>query len=126
VQQDLQFDTVGQLAVQLLQLVLQPTLQLDPQPIRQGSKQLSERIPRRKQSSKHGRGQQLPCDGAGIAVQHDGAAQVGAAQLGAAQVGAAHDGAHDVQVGAGVTHEVQPPPPLLRAKMLKPAGLMTE
>jgi hypothetical protein len=114
VQQEWQDDVVEQLAVQLLQGVLQPTLQDEPQLNRQGSRQLSERTPRRKDSSKQGRGQHLPYDGAGIGVQQDGAAQVGAAQVGA-QV---------VHVGAGATHELQPPP--LRAKMLKPTGLITE
>jgi len=126
VQHELQEDVVGQLAVQLLQDDPHPPPQDDPQPIRHGSRQLSERSPRRTDSSRHGRGQQLPTDGGGIGVQHDGAAQLGAAQLGAAHVGAhvVHLGAHVVQVGTGVPHELQPPP--LRANRLKPTGLITE
>lgn len=108
-QHDWQHEDVGQLAVQLLQDVPQPILHDEPQLMRQGSKQLSERKPRRNDSRRQGRGQQLPTEGGGIAVQHEGAAHVGA------QV---------VQAGAGVPHEAQPP--LLRANTLKPAGLITE
>ena len=84
VQHDGQAEFVSQLAVQLLQQPpgLQCVLQLVWQPRRQGSKQSSERSPRRTFSSKQGFGQQRPTGGGGNGVQ---------------------------QVGAGSAHEVQPP-----------------
>jgi hypothetical protein len=112
VQHEAHDELVGQLAEQLLQELPQPRPQVERQFRLQGSKQLSERRPRRNDSSKQGRGQQRPTEGGGIAVQ----------QLGAAQVGAAHVGAQEVQDGAGVAHELQPP----RANRLWPTGLMTE
>jgi hypothetical protein len=75
---DRQDETVEQLAVQLLQA----DPQREPQPKLQGSRQFSDRKPRRIASSRQGRGQHRPADGGGIAVQH---------------------------VGAAVAHELQPP-----------------
>jgi len=73
------------------------------QPKRQGSKQSSERRPRRSFSSKQGRGQQLQGPGDGIGVE----------QL----------GAHEVQVGAGAAQVLQPP---WWEKIPNPTGLIME
>ncbi|WP_425617782.1 hypothetical protein NA78x_001471 [Anatilimnocola sp. NA78] len=73
-QHEVQEERDSQVDVQLLQ----PLPHVLRQPKRQGSKQSSERRPRRSFSSKQGRGQQLPQgDGAGIGVLHD--EQLGAA-----------------------------------------------
>lgn len=80
-QHDGQAEFTSQLAVQLVQVGLQCVLQLVWQPSRHGSKQSSERRPRRTFSSKQGFGQQLPTGGGGMGVQ---------------------------QVGAGSAHELQP------------------
>lgn len=70
----------SQLATQLLQLGLQWVLQLVWQGNRHGSRQSSERSPRRTFSSRQGFGQQRPIEGGGIGVQQVGAASAHEAQ----------------------------------------------
>lgn len=77
VQHEPQADPVSQLAEQLPQPP-PPQLEwqlIEWQPRPQGSRQSSERKPRRRRSSKHGFGQQLPIDGGGTGVQQPGAAE---------------------------------------------------